>query len=123
MWYAAIFGTVLAVSRSLITEEHKVFCPEAAMADVVKHTHYFPRHWRNRCHLKAVQTEFEELFQVRRVQASSPLPPFFPRPTCATRGEKRGALPTGCGVVGLTLCRRCFVSLAKASPAIPAMAI
>jgi hypothetical protein len=65
VWYAAIFGTVLAVSRALITEEHKVFCPEAAMEAVVKHTHHFPRHWRNRCHLKAVQAEFEQLFKYK----------------------------------------------------------
>lgn len=43
VWYAAIFGTVLAVSRALITEDHKVFCPEAAMQEVVKCTHYFPK--------------------------------------------------------------------------------
>jgi hypothetical protein len=82
VWYAAIFGTVLAVSRALITEEHKVFCPEAAMADVVKHTHYFPRHWRNRCHLKAVQAEFEELFQVKPPRRS-----FISRPV-ARRQER-----------------------------------
>lgn len=90
VWYAAIFGTVLAVSRSLITEEHKVFCPEQAMADVVKHTHYFPRHWRNRCHLKAVQAEFEELFQVSRVASKPPRCFFIARRVkpVATREER-----------------------------------
>eukprot|EP00959_Pyramimonas_sp_CCMP1952_P337465 7067140-Pyramimonas_sp.AAC.1 len=67
VWYAAISGTVLAVSRGLITEEHKVFAPEIAMKEVVKHTHYFPRKWRNRCHHKDVQSEFEELFQYKGV--------------------------------------------------------
>mmetsp|Transcript_9788 Transcript_9788/g.16809 ORF Transcript_9788/g.16809 Transcript_9788/m.16809 type:complete len:717 (+) Transcript_9788:381-2531(+) len=67
VWYAAIFATILAVCRALITEEHKVFAPEVAMKEVVKHTHYFPRKWRNRCHHMDVQSDFEQLYQYKVV--------------------------------------------------------
>ena len=39
---------VLALSRAFIIEGGVAFDPEAALADVVVHTHYLPRHWRGR---------------------------------------------------------------------------
>jgi autophagy-related protein 9 len=63
-WYAAIFGTILAVSRSLITEEYTVFDPEAVMQYTARYTHYMPKHWRGKANTDSVRAEFEALFQV-----------------------------------------------------------
>ena len=63
-WYAAILGTVVAVSRSLVTEEYGVFDPHALMLRTVNHTHYLPKHWRGVAATHGVRAEFEALFQV-----------------------------------------------------------
>lgn len=44
-------GMMLALSRSFIIESVAAFDPEAALMDVVAHTHHLPRHWRGRCGL------------------------------------------------------------------------
>ncbi|OVA02137.1 Autophagy-related protein 9 [Macleaya cordata] len=62
-WYAAVFGTVTAISRAAITDELQVLDPEGAMSLVVQHTHYMPKRWRGKENLDVVRTEFETLFQ------------------------------------------------------------
>ncbi|XP_075264030.1 uncharacterized protein LOC142355895 [Convolutriloba macropyga] len=62
VWWAAWLGVLLAISRSLIGEDTPVFDPEEAMAKVVRHTHYLPRHWRGRAHTREVQEQFEGFF-------------------------------------------------------------
>ena len=65
LWYTALCGTLLALSRALIVDDDpskRPPMPDAAMADVVAHTHYLPRRWRNAAHTRAVHDEFASLF-------------------------------------------------------------
>ncbi|KAG5608583.1 hypothetical protein H5410_019864 [Solanum commersonii] len=63
-WYAAVFGTITAISRAAITDELLVLDPQGAMSLVVQHTHFMPKRWRGKENTEAVRTEFETLFQV-----------------------------------------------------------
>lgn len=62
-WYAAVFGTITAISRAAITDELLVLDPQGAMSLVVQHTHFMPKRWRGKENTEAVRTEFETLFQ------------------------------------------------------------
>ncbi|XP_062148261.1 autophagy-related protein 9 [Alnus glutinosa] len=62
-WYAAVFGTITAISRAAITDELLVLDPEGAMSMVVQHTHYMPKRWRGKENTEIVCIEFETLFQ------------------------------------------------------------
>lgn len=62
-WYAAVFGTVTAISRAAVTDELQVLNPEGAMSLVVQQTHYMPKKWRGRENSDSVRVEFETLFQ------------------------------------------------------------
>ncbi|KAK9282421.1 hypothetical protein L1049_005338 [Liquidambar formosana] len=62
-WYAAVFGTITAISRAAITDELLVLDPEGAMSLVVQHTHYLPKRWRGKVNTEMVRIEFETLFQ------------------------------------------------------------
>ncbi|KAJ6736226.1 APG9 AUTOPHAGY 9 [Salix viminalis] len=63
LWYAAVFGTITAISRAAITDELLVLDQEGAMSMVVQHTHYIPKKWRGRENTERVRMEFETLFQ------------------------------------------------------------
>ncbi|XP_027363717.1 autophagy-related protein 9 isoform X2 [Abrus precatorius] len=63
LWYAAVFGTITAISRAAITNELLVLDPEGAMSMVVQHTHYMPKRWRGKESTEMVRIEFETLFQ------------------------------------------------------------
>eukprot|EP00268_Persea_americana_P063688 TRINITY_DN828_c1_g1_i1.p1 TRINITY_DN828_c1_g1~~TRINITY_DN828_c1_g1_i1.p1 ORF type:complete len:582 (-),score=77.12 TRINITY_DN828_c1_g1_i1:439-2184(-) len=63
LWYAAVFGTVTAISRAAVTDEFQVLNPEGAMSLVVQHTHYMPKRWRGKENTDKVRSEFETLFQ------------------------------------------------------------
>ncbi|KAG9153990.1 hypothetical protein Leryth_000500 [Lithospermum erythrorhizon] len=62
-WYAAVFGTITAISRAAITDELLVLDPQGSMSLVVRHTHYMPKRWRGKESTDAVRLEFETLFQ------------------------------------------------------------
>ncbi|XP_042403381.1 autophagy-related protein 9-like isoform X1 [Zingiber officinale] len=62
-WYAAVFGTVTAISRAVVTDELQVRDPEGAMSIAIQNTHYMPKKWRGRENSDAVCAEFETLFQ------------------------------------------------------------
>ncbi|KDP26550.1 hypothetical protein JCGZ_17708 [Jatropha curcas] len=62
-WYAAVFGTITAISRAAIADELLVLDPEGAMSMVVQHTHYMPKRWRGKENTEIVRIEFETLFQ------------------------------------------------------------
>jgi autophagy-related protein 9 len=64
LWYAAVFGTITAISRAAIVNELLVIDPEGAMSMVVQHTHYMPKRWRGKESTETVRIEFETLFQV-----------------------------------------------------------
>lgn len=53
LWWLAILTIALRISRGVV-QDIKTLNPEIAMEDVVKHTHYLPRHWRGRAHTKEV---------------------------------------------------------------------
>jgi len=66
VWWVAVTGIVLAISRAFIEERGTtVFDPEMAMMEVVAHTHFLPRHWRGRAHTREVQQQFQSLFQFK----------------------------------------------------------
>ncbi|KAG4928125.1 hypothetical protein JHK82_053811 [Glycine max] len=62
-WYAAVFGTITAISRAAITNEVLVLDADGAMSMVVQHTHYMPKRWRGKESTEMVHVEFETLFQ------------------------------------------------------------
>ncbi|KAF5741888.1 hypothetical protein HS088_TW10G00896 [Tripterygium wilfordii] len=62
-WYAAVFGTITAISRAAVMDEILVHDPEDAMSMVVQHTHYMPKKWRGKENTEMVRIEFETLFQ------------------------------------------------------------
>ncbi|KAG5055369.1 hypothetical protein JHK85_007879 [Glycine max] len=62
-WYAAVFGTITAISRAAITSEVLVLDADGAMSMVVQHTHYMPKRWRGKESTEMVRVEFETLFQ------------------------------------------------------------
>ncbi|KAM5563518.1 autophagy-related protein 9 [Rosa sericea] len=62
-WYAAVFGTITAISRAAISDELLVLDPEGAMSMVVQYTHYMPKTWRGKENTEGVRIEFESLFQ------------------------------------------------------------
>ncbi|CAA0832170.1 autophagy 9 (APG9 [Striga hermonthica] len=62
-WYAAVFGTITAISRAAMMDELLVLDPQGAMTLVVQHTHYMPKKWRGKEHTETVRLEFETLFQ------------------------------------------------------------
>ena len=68
-WYAAVFGTITAISRAAITDDHLVLDPQGAMSLVFQHTHYMPKSWRGRENSDIVRIEFETLFQVNSAES------------------------------------------------------
>ncbi|WOG81745.1 hypothetical protein DCAR_0100896 [Daucus carota subsp. sativus] len=62
-WYAAVFGTITAISRAAVSDDHLVLDPHGAMSLVVQHTHYMPKRWRGKENSNDVRVEFETLFQ------------------------------------------------------------
>jgi len=93
VWWIAMFGVVLASSRAFIPENPPSFDPEYRMSEVVKWSHYMPRHWRGRCHTLSVQSEFQMLFQFKAVLFLeevvsiflTPFVLFYSMPHCAPR--------------------------------------
>ncbi|KAK6164489.1 hypothetical protein DH2020_001353 [Rehmannia glutinosa] len=62
-WYAAVFGTITAISRAAMIDELLVLDPQGMMSLVVQHTHYMPKRWRGKENTEIVRLEFETLFQ------------------------------------------------------------
>ncbi|KAI9023081.1 autophagy protein Apg9-domain-containing protein [Phycomyces nitens] len=65
LFYLGIFGTVFAVSRGMIPDEHLVFEPKKVLAEVVEHTHYLPIEWRGKLHTEEVRAQFCQLFDFK----------------------------------------------------------
>ncbi|WIA21708.1 hypothetical protein OEZ85_000874 [Tetradesmus obliquus] len=62
VWWLALTGILLTVSRSFINDTPVAFDPERAMAQLVLHTHHLPRHWRGRAHSAEVQQAVSSMF-------------------------------------------------------------
>jgi autophagy-related protein 9 len=65
LFYITIFGSILAVARGMIPEDHRVTDPEKLMLEVAEHTHWMPEEWRGRLHSTEVHAEFSQLFQMK----------------------------------------------------------
>ncbi|GFZ01546.1 autophagy 9 [Actinidia rufa] len=57
-WYAAVFGTITAITRAAVSDELLVLDPQGAMSLVVQHTHHMPKRWRGKENTVTVRTEF-----------------------------------------------------------------
>ncbi|KAI9253926.1 autophagy protein Apg9-domain-containing protein [Phascolomyces articulosus] len=62
LFYLGLFGTVFAVSRGMIPDEHLIFEPEELLQQVMKFTHYCPEEWRGKLHTDEVRGQFCQLF-------------------------------------------------------------
>lgn len=80
LWYAAVFGTITAISRAAVADELLVLDPQGTMSRVVEHTHYMPKRWRGKENTKSVQTEFETLFQYTGVMLLEEMASIFLTP-------------------------------------------
>jgi autophagy-related protein 9 len=50
LFYIGIFGSLMAIARGMVPDDHRVVDPEALMREVVEETHYMPVHWRSNLH-------------------------------------------------------------------------
>ena len=55
LFYIGVFGTVLAIARGMVPEEHQVVDPTQLMQEIVEHTHYMPEDWKGRLHSTEVR--------------------------------------------------------------------
>lgn len=67
LWYAGVFGILLAIFRSLLPANNKSsrkYDTNTLMAEIITGTHYYPSHWKNQPNLgtKQVRLEFSKLF-------------------------------------------------------------
>lgn len=65
LFYIGVFGSILAVSRSLIPEETLVFDPEISLRYVAEFTHYLPPEWEGKLHTEQVKNEFSLMYEMR----------------------------------------------------------
>lgn len=54
LFYIGIFGTLMAVTGSLIPSDTVVFEPERWMKEVILDTHYSPADWKNKYNTEQV---------------------------------------------------------------------
>ncbi|KAI9320896.1 APG9-domain-containing protein [Dichotomocladium elegans] len=65
LFYLGLFGTVFAVSRGMIPDEHLVYEPEPLLRQVLDHIHYFPKEWIGKLHTDEVRAQFCQLFDLK----------------------------------------------------------
>ena len=93
LFYLGVFGSVWAVARGAVPEEHMVFDPETALKEVIGFIQYQPNHWQGQLHSNEVRAEFSQLYKMRLLiffeeVISILLTPFvlwFSLPTCSDR--------------------------------------
>jgi autophagy-related protein 9 len=54
LFYVGVFGSVLAVARGMIPEDHQVFDTEDLIREVIRYTHYMPQEWKGQLHSQKV---------------------------------------------------------------------
>jgi len=96
VWWGAALGVVVAAARGATGDECPAHDPEAAMLEVVRHTHWLPRHWRGRAHTREVQVRRAVL---RSASGGTPAAPS----ASVSRREATG------GLVSASLFRTCHV--------------
>ncbi|BGP66174.1 hypothetical protein NBRC10512_001448 [Rhodotorula toruloides] len=65
LFYIGVFGTILAVARGMLPDENRVVDPEELMRNIVEHTHYLPKEWKDKLHSAEVHVAFGKLFQMK----------------------------------------------------------
>ncbi len=55
-FYIGVFGSVLAVARGMIPDDHRVFDTEYLIREVIRYTHYMPNEWKGQLHSKKVHS-------------------------------------------------------------------
>ncbi|KAJ3059164.1 autophagy protein atg9, partial [Rhizoclosmatium hyalinum] len=91
LFYATIFGGILATVRNMIPDETRLFEPKRALEQVIQETHYCPHDWKSRLHTEQVKSEFSKLFDLKVTHlvwelVSIPVAPlilYYSLPMCA----------------------------------------
>ena len=91
LFYITVFGSILAVARGMVPEDHRVVDPEELMKAVIEETHYLPAEWRGKLHSAQVHREFGKLFPLKITTffqellsvITTPLVLWFTLPRCA----------------------------------------
>lgn len=91
LFYITVFGSVLAVARGMVPEEHRVVDAEMLMKAVIEETHYLPAEWRGKLHSSQVHREFSKMFPLKLMiflqelfsVITTPLVLWFTLPRCA----------------------------------------
>lgn len=65
LFYIGLFGSVLAIARSLIPEREFLFDPETNLREVAEYTHYLPDEWEGRYHTDEVKDEFATMYDLK----------------------------------------------------------
>lgn len=64
LWYVAILTTIITIARYTIVYQSTVDeSAEEIMLHIVKHTHYYPNKWKNKCNDYYVFNEFKSLYK------------------------------------------------------------
>lgn len=65
LFYLGLFGTIVAVSRSMVPEETQIFDPEAGLTEVIELTHFSPAEWSGKFHSHETKVEFCKLYDYK----------------------------------------------------------
>lgn len=66
IWYITILVTTITVARMAMVDPSSVDeSAEKVMEKIAKHTHYFPQHWKKKCHTSDVLDEYKILFKYK----------------------------------------------------------
>ena len=66
-FWLGVLGALLAILHSFIPEENTVLDRSQEFREVVKHTQFFPDHWKGKEHSLDVNDEFQQLFQFKGI--------------------------------------------------------
>lgn len=80
IWYLALFGAILAISRSMIPDVTRTRDPERLMKTIAEYTHYMPNHWKDRLRSEEVRSEFGRLYQYQILSFTHELLSVFTTP-------------------------------------------
>lgn len=65
LFYIGLLGSLIAITRNMIPDEHVSFTPETHANKVIEYIQYSPTHWTNKLHTKQIYREFCILFPLK----------------------------------------------------------
>jgi hypothetical protein len=66
VFYVTIIVTIISIARMSIVDTMTVTkSSEEIMIDISEHTHYFPEHWKNKCHTSNVLQDYKKIFKYK----------------------------------------------------------